>query len=60
MKNHCSDAMQRMWENQLSHKSEQDEYPEIGVDQVLQTRQEKNLSCFERKVEIICLFHQFF
>ncbi len=56
MKNYRSDAMQGMWKNQLSHEFEQNYYPEIGIEKVLQTRQEKNYSRIERKTEIIFLF----
>jgi len=60
MKNHRRNAMQGMLKNQLSHKHQQDTNPEIGIEKVLQARQEKDLSRIERKTEIISLFHSFF
>ena len=57
MKNRCSYAMQGMWKNQLSHEHQQDTDSEVGIEKVLQAGQEKNLSCIERKIEIIPLFH---
>ena len=60
MKNHCSYAMQGLRKNQLSHKHQQDTDSEIGIEEVLQARQEKDLSCIERKIEIITLFHLIF
>gem|GEM_PF-4008177 len=58
MKNRCRYAMQGMWKNQLSHEHQQDTNTEIGTTEVLQARQEKDLSCIERKTEIIYLFHR--
>jgi hypothetical protein len=44
--------MQGMWKDQLSHEHQQDDHPEDRAQKVLQARQEKNLSCIERKIEI--------
>lgn len=60
MKNHCRDAMQRMWKNQLSHEYKQNQYSEIGIDEILQARQEKNHSRIERKIEIIFIISYVF
>lgn len=51
--------MQGMWKDQLSHEHQQDKHSEIGAYEVLQAGQEKDLSCIERKIEIISLFHPF-
>ena len=59
MKNRSRNAMQRLRKNQLSHEYQQDKYSEIGIEKVLQTGQEKDISRIERKIEIISLYHFF-
>ena len=52
--------MQRLRKDQLSHKHQQDADAEIGIEKVLQTGQEEDLSRVEREIEIIPIISAYF